>query len=342
MTRGIRLILGTVLAFAMILPAAIDTSATPTGYEIATEFQDFYEEYGGIQTFGYAISPPLTEDGRLVQYTERQRLEHHPEHAGSEYEVLLGLLGRESAESEGRSFAAGDAISGARYFEPTDHYLHPDFQNYWESNGGVRIFGYPITAPKWEDGLLVQYTERARFEYHPDHAGSDYDVLLGHLGRQAREGMIDHQAASPAENDSETTEPSSGVEQMLIGRLNEERQNADVPALDPSNDLALIAQGRSNDMAERQYFSHYTPEDRTVFDEMRSAGLSWSLAGETLHRNRADAEDLDAAVERAFRGFMNSDEHRRILTDNRYELIGVGHQFGDDGRHYITVVVMSE
>ncbi len=341
MTRGIRLILGVALAFAFVLPLAItSTSASPTGYEIAPEFQEFYTKHGGLQTFGYAISPPLTEDGRLVQYTERQRLEHHPEHAGSEYEVLLGLLGRESARRDGRSFAAGEAISGARYFELTDHYLHPHFQRYWESNGGIRIFGYPITAPQWEDGLLVQYTERARFEYHPDHTGSAYDVLLGHLGRETQDGVLDRQVAAPTENENSTSQPSN-VEQMLIDRLNEERRNAGVPALQPSNDIAGIAQGRSGDMAERQYFSHHTPDGRTVFDEMRSAGLSWSLAGETLHRNRADADDLDAAVDRAIRGFMNSSEHRRILTDDRYQLIGAGHEFGDDGRHYFTVVVMA-
>jgi hypothetical protein len=28
-----------------------------------------------------------------VQYFERNRLEYHPEHKGTEFEVLLGLLG---------------------------------------------------------------------------------------------------------------------------------------------------------------------------------------------------------------------------------------------------------
>ena len=30
----------------------------------------------------------------------------------------------------------------------------------------------------------MQYFERARFEHHPEHAGTPYEVLLGHLGRQ--------------------------------------------------------------------------------------------------------------------------------------------------------------
>jgi hypothetical protein len=30
----------------------------------------------------------------------------------------------------------------------------------------------------------VQYFERARFEYHPEYAGTDHEVLLGLLGSQ--------------------------------------------------------------------------------------------------------------------------------------------------------------
>jgi hypothetical protein len=49
--------------------------------------------------YGYPISEEITEvsptDGQLytVQYFERNRFEHHPEKAGTPYEVQLGLLG---------------------------------------------------------------------------------------------------------------------------------------------------------------------------------------------------------------------------------------------------------
>jgi peptidoglycan/xylan/chitin deacetylase (PgdA/CDA1 family) len=47
------------------------------------------------------------------------------------------------------------------------------------------LFGYPISEEFEEDGYVVQYFERARFEWHPEHRGTVYEVLLGHLGRQA-------------------------------------------------------------------------------------------------------------------------------------------------------------
>ena len=341
MHKIIRLTLGALLTLLLIMPISAGVSASPTGYDLAPEFQDFYHRYGGLQTFGYAIGPPLEEDGRLVQYTERQRLEHHPEHTGTEWEVLLGLLGRETAQAEGRNQAPGEPITGARYFEPTGHYLEPRFRDYWESNGGIRIFGYPITSPRWENGLLVQYTERARFEYHSAHAGTRYEVLLGHLGWlvwDAESVDEDNQASTPSDS---SPSGAATAQDLLAGSLNQVRAGEGVDGLNRAADLDRIATSRSQDMAERSYFSHYTPEGQTVFNIMRDDGLNWTLAGETLHRNRAPEHDIEQAVQRAMNGFMNSSEHRRILTDARYREIGIGHAYGSDDRHYFTVIVMT-
>jgi uncharacterized protein YkwD len=330
---GLRLLLAATLALTVAIPAVNSVSATPTGYDIAPQFQSFYDRYGGVRTFGYAITPPKTENGRLVQYTERQRLEYHPEHRGTEYEVLLGLLGRETARAEGRSFAPGNAISGARYFPQTQQYMEPRFQSYWDSRGGVRIFGYPVTAPIWENGILIQYTERARFEYHPRNAGSSYEVLLGRLGRD----LLGTSGGDAVPLSATTNDPADD----LIEMLNDERVRAGAPRLVRTAQLNAIAIERSNDMARRSYFSHTTPEGRTVFDIMRSNGLSWVRAGETLHRNNAAQQNTQEAAERARRGFMNSDDHRRILTNGRYQQVGVGYAYGSDGRHYFTVIVMT-
>jgi hypothetical protein len=57
------------------------------------------------------------------------------------------------------------AQSDARYFPETGHFLQGTFRAYWEQNGGVTLFGYPITEEYIrEDGRVVQWFERARFE----------------------------------------------------------------------------------------------------------------------------------------------------------------------------------
>src|SRR5687767_1654760 len=59
------------------------------------------------------------------------------------------------------------------------------FLEYWQQNGGLPVFGYPITPASMqqtaEGTFLTQYFERNRFEWHPENQ-RPYDVLLGRLG----------------------------------------------------------------------------------------------------------------------------------------------------------------
>ena len=88
--------------------------------------------------------------------------------------------------------ASGDA--GVRYFSETGHNVPGAFAGYWEANGGLPRFGYPLTEAFEEvsetDGgrYLTQYFERARFEYHPEYQGTKDEVLLGLLGVELTRG----------------------------------------------------------------------------------------------------------------------------------------------------------
>jgi hypothetical protein len=81
------------------------------------------------------------------------------------------------------------ATIGACYPEASNVCTDDHFQGFWSGNGGLYQFGYPVAPGRVEraaDGRerLVQYFERARFEYHPEQAGTKYDVLLGLLGNE--------------------------------------------------------------------------------------------------------------------------------------------------------------
>jgi hypothetical protein len=72
-------------------------------------------------------------------------------------------------------------IYSERDFPPTDHQLSGRFLSYWQTHGGLDVFGYPLTDERTEEGRTVQYLERSRFEYAPQNA-PPYDVLLGRIG----------------------------------------------------------------------------------------------------------------------------------------------------------------
>jgi hypothetical protein len=67
------------------------------------------------------------------------------------------------------------------YFPQTSHNLGGEFLRYWQQNGALSVFGYPVSEPFVERGYTVQYFERNRFELHPENQ-PPYNVLLGRLG----------------------------------------------------------------------------------------------------------------------------------------------------------------
>lgn len=73
---------------------------------------------------------------------------------------------------------------GARYFPETGCWIQWGFKGYWEANpNGLMDYGYPLTNEVIEEGMAVQYFERAVFEWHADIER----VLLRRLGAAALE-----------------------------------------------------------------------------------------------------------------------------------------------------------
>lgn len=184
-----------------------------TGHSLAYGFKAFWERSGGLPVFGYPqteeFSEPNPDTGQTytVQYFERQRFEYHPEYRLTPYEVLLGRLGVTDAQRRGllgttpfRPLPASTrADANCDFFPETGHRLCSAFRVYWQSHGlefgdpgvsfreSLALFGYPISEEYTDPatGVTVQYFERARFEYHPENAGTPYTVLLGLLGNDA-------------------------------------------------------------------------------------------------------------------------------------------------------------
>jgi hypothetical protein len=160
-----------------------------TGFCISGAIRSYWEQNGGLQVFGYPIRPVVIEtnnDGWTgpTQWFERDRLE---DHANERLGVLAGRLGAQYLELKGLRWELQPrqdrAAPGCRYFAATGHTLCGAFLDYWERNGGVERFGYPITEAREEHLIdfsgMVQYFERRRMEYHPELAGTPMRCCWG-------------------------------------------------------------------------------------------------------------------------------------------------------------------
>lgn len=77
------------------------------------------------------------------------------------------------------------AQTDQRCFAETNQCMSGRIREFWEQNGGLPVFGYPIGPQGAQsiEGVTVQAQnfERNRLELHPENA-RPYDVLLGRLG----------------------------------------------------------------------------------------------------------------------------------------------------------------
>lgn len=183
-----------------------------TGHYLAFAFLDFWHHNGDITILGYPISEELKDPvtNQTIQYFERAVLEWDDTAPAGEG-VQLRRLGadavanRASQSAFRRVNAASD--DNTTFFQETGHRLSSGFRTFWEENGGLPIFGYPLSEEFKENGLTVQYFERARFEWHPENQGTLFEIQLGHLGTQAAEKAKVNRAPVPQSDEVSSYDP---------------------------------------------------------------------------------------------------------------------------------------
>jgi hypothetical protein len=116
-----------------------------------------------------------------VLYTERQRLELHPE-LDWPYRVSGSQIGALSYQQKyGRTVQRRTNLDG-------DAIANQQFKAFFQAYGGLPVFGYPISPALDETSSgqprTVQYFERARFELVSASANITDQVRLGALGRE--------------------------------------------------------------------------------------------------------------------------------------------------------------
>lgn len=150
-----------------------------TGHFVRGSFLRFYRSVSNPTVlFGYPLTEQFTsKDGKNVQYFQRARFEVSTDSAQG---IKLTALGRETY-SPGRQLVINNPFA-CRTFTQTGSSVCFAFLEFFEQNGGLAHFGYPISPFEFRNNLIVQYFENARFEWRPGLA-EDQRIGLTDLGR---------------------------------------------------------------------------------------------------------------------------------------------------------------
>ena len=116
---------------------------------------------------------------------------------------------------------------------------------------------------------------------------------------------------------SDIAEDCSGWQYDVLDLVNEQRRiHGGLPPLIWNSDLAAAAHAHCADMAERNYFSHNTPEGLTPFDRIKNMGIRYTAAAENLAAGQPDPKSVVDA-------WMNSSSHRENILDPKLKEVGI-------------------
>lgn len=126
-------------------------------------------------------------------------------------------------------------------------------------------------------------------------------------------------------NTTQTTNPVTSnasdidaIEAKVVELTNAERAKAGLQPLKTYAPLMKSARIKSQDMKDKNYFSHTSPTYGSPFDQMKSLGINYTAAGENIAKGQRSAEEVVTA-------WMNSEGHRANILNASYTHIGVGY-----------------
>lgn len=129
----------------------------------------------------------------------------------------------------------------------------------------------------------------------------------------------------------------SYVESQIIHLINSIRSSRGLQLLNPNPVLNSIARSRSQDMINRNYFSHYTPEGKNIFNIFVENGIMYAVAGENLSQASPPSWGSPETVVNIW---MSNSPHRANLLNPHYGQLGIG-VVDSGGRRVVTLVFIN-
>ena len=139
-----------------------------------------------------------------------------------------------------------------------------------------------------------------------------------------RAGATSAEPAEPA--------PFSALEATFVELVSGFRASQHLIPMRRLPEIDRVARAHSEDMAQRSYLSHVSPEGLNPVDRLHGGGVSgFSLAAENA--GMTSRPDPNTEI---FQGWLHSADHRRNLVAPPFNATGVGIARAADGTFYYT------
>ncbi|WP_078381122.1 SafA/ExsA family spore coat assembly protein [Sutcliffiella halmapala] len=124
------------------------------------------------------------------------------------------------------------------------------------------------------------------------------------------------------------------LEEQVAVLVNQERSKHGLKPLKMNWELSRVARYKSQDMIDKNYFSHTSPTYGSPFTMISNFGITYRAAGENIAAGQRTPQEVMNA-------WMNSDGHRKNILSTQYTEIGVGYAKGGRSGHYWTQMFIS-
>lgn len=119
---------------------------------------------------------------------------------------------------------------------------------------------------------------------------------------------------------------------LLIELLNEERESSGLEPLKENQVLNTAAVLKADDMLNKDYFAHTSPDGLSPWYFFQQAGYNYNMAGENLAIGFLDSSEVQQA-------WLDSPSHKANLLNENYKEVGIAVLRGDFQSADTTVVV---
>ncbi len=137
--------------------------------------------------------------------------------------------------------------------------------------------------------------------------------------------------------DRRTSTAPEEIEKAIHQETNRKRRDHGLSEVSYTHHLSAIALRHSRDMAQREYFSHESPEGNGPNDRYRKFGHDTRRSGENLAKEYAHVtQSADEVARDVVDGWMNSPPHRKNILRGAFQTEGIGVYLETNGAVYAT------